>query len=70
MQVEEYYIVLNLSQLQHLIELQQNELRKLLDEFPQCFSETPGFCSYIEHTINVSPNFVPERLKEYRIPEI
>jgi hypothetical protein len=51
--------------------------------------ETPGFCSYIEHTINVSPktkdtiapagraalkylspNFVPKRFKEYRIPEI
>ena len=42
----------------------------MLDDFPQCFNDKPGFCPYIEHTINVSPNFVPKRLKEYRIPEI
>ena len=58
------------SQLQHLTESQRDELKKLLDDFPQCFSDKPGFCPYIEHTINVSPNFVPKRLKEYRIPEI
>ena len=58
------------SQLQHLTESQRDELKKLLDDFLQCFSDKPEFCTYIEHTINVSPNFVPKRLKEYRIPEI
>jgi hypothetical protein len=38
--------------------------------FSQCFSDKPGFCPYIEHRINVSSNFKPKRLKEYRIPEI
>ena len=57
-------------QLQHLTNLQRHELLSLLDEFSPCFSDKPGFCAYIEHTINVSPDFVPKRLKEYRIPEI
>jgi hypothetical protein len=36
----------------------------------QCFSDKPGFCPYTEHSINVSSNLKPKRLKEYRIPEI
>jgi hypothetical protein len=41
-----------------------------LDEYSQCFSDKPGFCPYIEHRSNVSSDFKPKRLKEYRIPEI
>jgi hypothetical protein len=58
------------EQLCHLSQSQRNELLKLLDDFSQCFSDKPGFCPYIEHCINVSSNFKPKRLKEYRIPEI
>jgi hypothetical protein len=36
----------------------------------QYFSDKPDFCPCIEHRINVSFNFKPKRLKEYRIPEI
>ena len=58
------------EQLKHLSPMQRDELLKLLDEFASCFSEKPGFCPYIEHHINISPDFRPKRLKEYRIPEI
>jgi hypothetical protein len=58
------------EQLCHLSQSQRNELLKLLDDFSQCFSDKPGFCPYIEHCINVSSNFKPKLLKEYRIPEI
>ena len=58
------------SKLQHLAEEQRNELLNLLDEFSSCFSDTPGFCSYVEHCINVSSEFKPKRFREYRIPEI
>ena len=31
--------------------------------------KTPGFCGQIEHEINVTADFKPERLKPYNIPE-
>ena len=34
-----------------------------------CFSETPGLCHGILHYIPTTPDFVPKRLKGYRIPE-
>ncbi len=43
---------------------------KLLDEFSSCFSETAGFCSYVEHCISLSDNFEPKRLREYRMAEV
>ena len=58
------------EQLQHLSQSQRDELLKLLNEFPRCFREKPGFCPYVEHCINISADFRPKRLKEYRIPEI
>jgi hypothetical protein len=57
------------EQLCHLSQSQRNELLKLLDEF-SVFHRQTCFCPYIEHRINVSSNFKPKRLKEYRIPEI
>jgi hypothetical protein len=56
--------------LQHLTTEQRTDLVKLLDEFSSCFSETPGFCPYVEHCINVSDDFKPKRLREYRIAEV
>ena len=58
------------EKLQHLSEDQRLELRQLLDEFASCFSETPGFCSYVEHCIDVNAEFKPKRLREYRMAEV
>ena len=37
--------------------------------FPPCFYEKLGFCSFVEHEITTSPNFVPKPSKPYKIPE-
>jgi len=41
----------------------------VLDKYPECFSEMPGFCGQLEHEIIRSPEFRPKRLKPYKIPE-
>jgi len=46
--------------LQHLGETQRTELLHVLNEFSDCFTETPGFCPYVEHKIVVSPDFKPK----------
>jgi hypothetical protein len=58
------------SKLTHLSADQQHELLEILDEFAECFAETPGFCPYVEHDITIDDAFRPKRLREYRIPEI
>lgn len=58
------------SKLQHLNEIQRRELLHVLNEFSDCFTDTPGFCPYVEHKIVIAPDFKPKRLREYRIPEI
>jgi hypothetical protein len=58
------------SYLSHLSEDDQQELLKLLDEFPQIFADKPGFCGLVEHEIITLPGFVPKRAKAYKIPEI
>jgi hypothetical protein len=45
-------------------------LLQLIDEFRECFNETPGFCPYVEHSITIDADFKPRRLREYRIPEV
>lgn len=45
------------SKLEHLSEQQRCELLAVLDQFPQCFSETPGFCDLAEHEISVTGDF-------------
>jgi len=57
------------SKLLHLSGEQRIELLAVLDKYPECFSETPGFCSQLEHEIIISPDFRPKRLKAYKIPE-
>ena len=39
------------SALCHLTIQQQTELTELLNEYADCFSETPGICDSIEHKI-------------------
>ena len=38
----------------------------MLDKYPECFSDSPGFCDLIQHEIHVSNDF---RLRSYRVPE-
>jgi Reverse transcriptase (RNA-dependent DNA polymerase) len=55
--------------LSHLTNAQRIELFAVLDKYPECFSETPGFCGQLGHDIIVSPEFRPKRLRAYKIPE-
>ena len=57
------------SMLAHLNVDRQQQLFNLLDEYAACFSETPGLCALLMHTIPTTPDFVPKRLRAYRVPE-
>ena len=57
------------AKLSHLTEQQQVELLAVLDEFPECFSDSPGYCNLVEHEIHVTKDFKPKRLRAYRVPE-
>lgn len=58
------------SKLMHLSDGQQQKLLQLIDEFRDCFDETPGFYPYVEHIIPVDADFNLRKLREYRIPEV
>jgi len=57
------------SSIAHLSPEQQTELSEVLDAFPECFSDEPGFTDEIGHSITVSDDFQPKRLHAYRVPE-
>ena len=57
------------SALSHLSARQREELLRVLDQFPECFSDNPGLCTLVEHEIPVTAEFRPKRLKAYRVPE-
>jgi len=40
----------------------------VLDKYPECFSDSPGFCDLIQHEIHVSNDVRPKRLRSYRVP--
>jgi hypothetical protein len=61
---------LTADQLCHLTEERRQELCDLLDLYQECFSDKPGLCSYFEHRIEITKDFKPKRLREYRIPEL
>ncbi len=56
------------SRLSHLSPQQRDELCAVLDRYPKCFSDVPGFYPDVQHDIQLYPGFVPKRLKEYNIP--
>jgi len=56
------------AKLNHLQSWQKEELLTLLDKYSDCFSDTPGFCSLVEHEIPILNSFVPKRLAPYKIP--
>jgi len=57
------------AQIEHLTPPEQQELLKLLDKYPECFSDDPGLCDLAVHEINLTPDFRPKRLRAYRVPE-
>jgi len=53
----------------HLTPKQQTELLKVLDRYPECFSDIPGHVDVIEYTISLTDNFKRKQLSAYRVPE-
>jgi hypothetical protein len=60
---------IDLAALSHLSNSQRCELLEVLDRYPECFSEVPGFNGSVQHDIHVTSDFKPKRLKPYRVPE-
>ena len=60
---------IDMKQIAHLSASEQSDLLRLLDKYPQCFSDDPGFCNLAQHEINLLPGFKPKRSKAYRVPE-
>ena len=61
---------INPQQLEHLSLEQCTRLLAVLDEFADCFTDTPGHCTLIPHKIGVSDNFQPKASRAYRVPEL
>lgn len=60
---------IDLSKLDHLPPDRRREILTILDDFPDVFSDSPGFCNMVVHNIPVSQDFKPKRLQAYRVPE-
>jgi hypothetical protein len=60
---------IKLESVSHLNVTEQKELFNVLDKFQDAFRETPGLCPLMEHTIQVSDDFKPKRIRAYWIPE-
>ena len=58
------------SRLDHLTLEQRQQFLAVLDDFPEVFVDRPGLCKVGMHSINVTPDFKPKRLKSYRVPEL
>ena len=48
---------------------QQLELLEVLDRYPECFSDVPGYTDVVTHSIPLTDDFKPKRLHAYRVPE-
>jgi transposase InsO family protein len=53
----------------HLNTAEVKELFELLDKFSDVFREVPGLCPLVEHTIAITDDFKPKRLRAYKVPE-
>ena len=59
------------GKLNHLSEQQRRKLLAVLDQFPDCFSDTPGFCDLAEHEIPVTGEFsVPKDSEHTRCQNV
>jgi len=61
--------VIESQSLSHLSAEQQAELLRLLDKYASCFSDIPGLTTCAEHTIELTCDFKPKRMREYKVPE-
>jgi len=52
----------------HLTPDQRRELLEILDRYPECFSDRPGYCDVVCHEIKLKPNFVPKQSKAKSYP--
>jgi len=55
--------------IEHLSPNQQSELLNLLDQYPECFSDIPGYTDVVIYSIPLTRDFKPRRLPVYRVPE-
>ena len=53
----------------HLSPEHQTELLTLLDKYPECFSDKPGYTDVVTHRILLKDGFKPKRLAPCRVPE-
>ena len=58
---------IRLEDLNHLTKSQRTELLNLLDCYPECFSDVPGYSDIVSHTITLKEGFRPKRLPAYRL---
>ena len=58
------------TKLSHLSTDEKHQFLSVLDEFPDVFIDKPGLYKVGMHSIYVTPDFKPKRLKVYRIPEL
>jgi len=58
------------DKVRHLSSSEKQQLLAILDQYPEVFSEKPGFCPLIEHEIKVTSDFKPKRLRAYKVPEL
>ena len=58
------------DKVRHLSNIEKQQLFAILDQYPEVFSEKPGFCPLIEHEIKVTSDFKPKRLRAYKVPEL
>ena len=56
--------------IQHFEPQQRLVLLSLLDEFNDCFADSPGRCDVVTHRIMMTPDFVPKQVRPYGVPEI
>jgi len=57
-----------LEKLMHLDSMQSRQLLAILDDFPSVFSDRPGLCTLVQHTVDLLPGYTPRRLRAYRVP--
>jgi len=60
---------IDLASLSHLTKSEQQQLLTVLDKYPDVFSDEPGLYTGVEHSIPVTSDFRPKRMKEYKIPQ-
>ena len=53
----------------HLASTQQQQLLKLLNTYPDMFSDKLDLCSVVQHEIKLLPEFTPKRLRAYQVPQ-